>query len=217
MKNENSLSTITCIHGRHDKVRLFAITAPRPVYAAVSTIEDYALSIELGFKTIIIPNKLAWKWQTAVAFALTHNDSNKFILLGSDDLIKPSMVAVLTSLLDDYDFIGLKGCIFHGDGKTKAFHGYEGKRESEPIGAGRCITRSALNKINPIFSEARTGGLDGNFWDKAKNLKRLIIGIQNKTYSLVDLKDNFSRQKMDKFEDLPDIELPKWACEILCQ
>ena len=66
-------------------------------------------------------------------------------------------------------------------------------------------------RINPIFSEAATGSLDGNFWGKARDLNYFIIADP----WLVDLKDKFSRQPMSKFTHLPLVKLPLWARSII--
>ena len=130
------------------------------------------LAVAAGFRYVERPNfPLSDKWNAAVTEL---GDADAVVILGSDDWIShPTLTTYARLVADGVEYIGLRDQFFL-DARTREclkFAGYKGKRRTEPVGVGRCLSRSLLARLggSPWDSGLRKG-LDGNMTKRLRAL-----------------------------------------------
>lgn len=128
-----------------------------------------ALCEEYGFNYVEHPNSpLSYKWNAGVKAAETYNPDG-LIIFGSDDLISSEMLrAYAEKLKKGLQFFGVRDMYFFDPITTRLGYwgGYEHTsmkdRSGEPIGCGRCFSRSVLERM------------DWNLWPPQPKLNSLL-------------------------------------------
>lgn len=204
------IQVLSAMYGRHKVVEL-ALASWRkegldPIMV-VSNDEDKGFCEEKNIKWIESPNQpLGDKWQSGVDYIKDNVECDAVLMLGSDDLIEGSD-NYIKYLEDGYEFIGL-GDVFIKDtltGRVKHWQGYTNKRKGESAGAGRCFSRSLLDKLDWKLWEGLTKGLDGHLSIRLSKLNYKSINVASSEIKLTDLKDENSLTPFNRFK-LPIIE-----------
>jgi hypothetical protein len=108
---------------------------------------------------------LGRKWQTALARA-RRTDPDAVIVLGSDNLVNDELLTTYALHLGDgADYIAIMDAHQYNTTRKTLIHwpGYEGKRLGEPIGSGRCFSRSLLERMNwRLWDDHYVRGLDSS-------------------------------------------------------
>lgn len=166
------IAVITCMHGRPQITEVFlrglaytrssvshwadlrtfaAITAPiRP--------EDQRnadLCREYGVTALETDNfPVGHKWNQAIELAKDY-PFDYALIMGSDDLIAPELLtAYQAPMLEGVPFIGVKDLFFvnSADGRAVYFsYPHQGPDKDRTVGAGRVISRAAIEKANWIL------------------------------------------------------------------
>ena len=135
-----------------------------------------------GCRTVVAPNRLAEKFNAAT-LAAKHSDCDYFLHMGADDLVD----GILWEAYQRYTghHMALTDWYFHHlpTNETRYWPGYEGPRKGEPIGAGKLVSREALQAIRwTPFIEGRNNALD---FDQHQKLK--AAGYGPECYRLMDI------------------------------
>jgi len=117
--------------------------------------QSRTLCKECGFDYVEYPNSpLSHKWNAGVHAAKSYYP-DALIIVGSDDLISSSMLDVYAGKLEDgLHFFGVSDMYFFDPGVSRLGYwgGYEHTamkdRAGEPIGCGRCFSRTVLDRMN---------------------------------------------------------------------
>lgn len=131
--------------------------------------ESRALCERCGFGYVEHPNSpLSHKWNAGVQAAKRY-DPDALVIVGSDDLVSVEMFRVYADKLrEGFQFFGASDMYFFEPAGPRLGYwgGYEHttmkNRTGEPIGCGRCFSRSVLD---------RTGW---NLWPRQPPLDRLL-------------------------------------------
>jgi len=139
------------------------------------------------------------KWQYAVECSRKY-DPDALMILGSDDIVSPGYIKYSKYLLNHkYDLIGTRSwySLLNTDTSiTISFMGYNQNRaDNESLGAGRIISKGALDLINwdlYKFEKPANSGLDGNSYEKFLLLSDKLLFIIINTSSdkfILSIKD----------------------------
>ena len=104
------------------------------------------------------------KWQFCVNKSREYSP-DAILIVGSGGMISDNWCEILYNDLIDYDMVGSAGIYFldYQPISKRLFYwpGYKGSRSLEPIGMGRLISKSFLDKVNwQIFDKNSNSGLD---------------------------------------------------------
>lgn len=135
-----------------------------------------------GCRIIEAPNLLATKFNAATRLA-KQTDCDYFLHMGADDLIDPVLWDAYNRYVGDY--MALTDWYFHHlpTNETRYWPGYVGPRQGEPIGAGKLVSREAMERIQwRPFIEGRNNALDHDQHHRLKG-----AGVKCDTFRLKDL------------------------------
>jgi len=191
---------------------LVKITAERLIKQGVTPIlvghelETKQLAEDLNIEFVNHKNSpLGAKWNAGFIAAKKYNP-DAVLFVGSSDWISDSYIKRLKENIEDFDLLGQLGCHFVDVSETIRlvnWQGYgKGQRENEPIGIGRCLSKSFLNTINyKPFEDNINAGLDWSMWKKAI-FNGVKIGIleQDSKIELLSISTNRWQNK-HKFDD----------------
>lgn len=206
------IQLLSAMHGRHKAVSL-ALESWRkeglePVMV-VSNTEDARFCDDNNVEWTQADNKpLSSKWQAGVNYLRDFKaDYDAYIMLGSDDLIKGSN-GYIKYLNEGYEFIGVGDCYIRelDSGLTKHWMGYTNHRKGETAGAGRCLSKSLMNKLNWVLWELpKDNGLDGELYYRINLVGAKCKTVYSNEIKITDLKDENSLTPFSRF-NLPIIE-----------
>ena len=156
--------------------------------------------------SVSMPNEnLAAKFNAACRLA-RNTDCDYFLHMGADDLIGESLMTEYLRFKGHY--LGTKDWYFHSLDRdiTMYWPGYEGQREGEPIGAGRLVSRTAMNTIDfAPFSGAGNNELDSvQHRALTRHVRSEVISLKELSAVGVDLKDADSMTQFDRVAKLMD-------------
>lgn len=135
-----------------------------------------------GARIVEAPNRLAVKFNAATKAAKA-TDCDYFLHMGSDDLIDRPLWEFYQQYQGDH--MALTDWYFHNvpTSETRYWAGYFGPRAGEPIGAGKLVSREALDRIGwRPFIDGRDNALD---YDQHNRLRQ--AGVRCDSYRLKDL------------------------------
>jgi len=143
-------------------------TPPDKIIVVGSCYEDRMVSNITGVGYLEVPNEpLGAKVQAGIEYCRRFNPDG-LLLCGSDDWLSSNWIEVLSPYLEDYDLVGCNTLYIMHCSKRHPFQigrcSYEGtKREREPMGPGRFLSRRILDKINwKVYPSHIRNNLDGN-------------------------------------------------------
>lgn len=199
------IQVLSAMYGRHEAVS-WALDSwydeGLECVMIVSNSEDGEFCDKRGIEYIYAPNNpLAKKWQTGVNHLKVYSDADAFLMLGSDDMIKGSE-NYKTYLMQGYEFIGV-GDMYVQDlktGKRKHWKGYTNHRRGESAGAGRCLSRSLMEKMDwLLWSGNNNNGLDGVLSRRLSRVNHKSITLTSELIEITDLKDKDSLTPFHRF------------------
>lgn len=135
-----------------------------------------------GARIVQAPNQLAVKFNAATKAAKL-TDCDYFLHMGSDDLVDQTLWGHYQAYQGDH--MALTDWYFHNTptGETRYWGGYVGPRAGEPIGAGKLVSREAMDRIRwTPFIDGRDNSLDHDQHNKLRH-----AGVQCDAYRLKDL------------------------------
>jgi hypothetical protein len=185
--------TIGAMHGRHDTVKYCLDRMPFiENYLVYSTDEDGAFLREHAHALAKVSNfPLSNKWSVAISL-LRYIEFDYVIILGSDDYINQAFVDFVSEHITDCDMIGFTDIYFEQDNEFHYWSGYSGLNEGQTIGAGRCYTKSFLEKMNySMYNSEANSGLDRMAYNEIVKFNPRIktASIKDHNLVLVDVKD----------------------------
>lgn len=144
-----------------------------------------------GFKYIEMPNQpLAIKMNATLIEAKKYN-VDYVMCLGSDDVIGVGLMKeYLKHMNNGIDFIGVLDFYFYDLVSKRSIYwsGYTGHRKGHTCGAGRCVSKSFLDKMHWNMWEIKDNGmLDSSLQRKLKEIQHTSIIFKCKdtgTYGL---------------------------------
>lgn len=140
---------------------------------------------------------IGFKWQVAVDEA-RRRESDVVMIMGSGAMVSDNWFEELLPSLEDYDMVGSAGISYYHFGKRRqACHwpGYRGGRSIEPIGVGRLVRRSILDKMNWSLYDVRSNkGLDNSSMQKIMRAGGTIGVIKHKAHSVRISKDGWPQK-----------------------
>lgn len=200
------IQVLSAMYGRHEAVNMAVdswLKEGLDVLMVVSNEEDRNFCIDKQIDYIHAPNTpLSNKWQSGITFLKDWSDADAFLMLGSDDMIENSE-NYKTWLFQGYEFIGLKDIYIRDlySGEEKHWKGYTNHRRGESAGAGRCFSRSLLDKLDwLLWDERRNKGLDGNLSKRLKQVEYKSIIIDSTQVRITDIKDRESITPFHRFK-----------------
>jgi len=167
-----SVAVVTAAWKRPEVFRAFLrhvtrIIPPSEVFCAGSP-DDGCDTIANKFGIVYerVPNEMGAKWNHATMMSRDSEATHR-LFLGSDDFMDDR----LWSFADQYtaEHFGLRDCLIYHKETGRAVHwrGYIGKREGEPVGAGKIIAASVLDRLHwQPFVAGRTRTLDNDMQRK---------------------------------------------------
>lgn len=123
---------------------------------------------------------LSNKWNYGASL-LKEIDFDYVIILGSDDFLDENLlISYHKKMIQNYEFIGIKDLYFYDKIKDNLFYwpgyGKNSGRENETIGAGRCLSKSLIEKLSySPWSDGLNSGLDASMQKKLNLIKELKI------------------------------------------
>jgi hypothetical protein len=166
---------------------------------------------------------LGAKWNAGFK-ACQKFDHDAVIFLGSSDWISDDYLSIVAPLINEFDLIGKLGCHFFdkqivngGHPRYRLVHwlGYgTGTRQNEPIGIGRIISKSMLQKINYTpFNPTLDSSLDWSMWQQVHKHNPRIKILDESQCQLVSISTNKWVNK-HKFDDhwtdkMPSVKIPE--------
>lgn len=129
---------------------------------------------------------LGQKWTMAVNIA-KELEPDAIMIMGSASMVSDNWIDELLPHLDTYDMVGAAGIhYFHYEGRKLCYWaGYPGGRHGEPIGVGRLIRRSFLEKSGwNIFDKNLNSGLDSSTMKKIAYYKGSVSIIKHNACSV---------------------------------
>ena len=145
-----------------------------------------------------VPNIMGSKWNHAVRMA-HKSDATHFLILGSDDFISPNLWKYYQTLKGDH--YALLDMYFSDGERTAYLPGYSGKHVGTPIGAGRLVSRNAMEAIQwKPFINTLARGLDSCFHRKLNEagIECTKLWMKDTGGILVDLKSPVSMNDFEK-------------------
>lgn len=200
------IQVLSAMYGRHEAVNMAVdswLKEDLDVLMVVSNEEDRKFCIDKQIDYIHAPNTpLSNKWQSGITFLKDWSDADAFLILGSDDIIKGSE-NYKTYLFQGYEFIGITD-IYVQDLKTKEkkhWKGYTNHRRGETAGAGRCFSRSLLDKLDwTLWTGNINSGLDFCVTQRLKKVNYKSITLNSSRVEITDLKDKYSVTPFHRFK-----------------
>ena len=118
------------------------------------------------------------------------------ITTGSDDVFSANMPQIYSQHVN-FDYFGFLDCFFfnYDNGHTRYWNGYTCARKGEPIGAGKMLSASVLDRLEwRPFGESNDVGLDGTLNSRMKSMnaktKFVYLTSFNNAYIVDIKKDN---------------------------
>jgi len=226
----NRIKIITCLW-RRPSITALCLTNwsnlnPKPEIAAMGSEGDECekLAAEYSLQYARTENKpLGKKWNKALQLAREGSEATHYLIMGSDDLISQKMWEFFCNF--EGDFVGLKDYYFYDMESRRLlfWHGYaEGHhRKGHPIGAGKLISRMALEAIGwEGFDNNATQALDFQI-DKrliAKGFIPQLVTMEETGGISVDLKTKFNMHRFHPYRNsnmLNFTEIQKKAPELM--
>jgi len=123
-------------------------------------------------------------------------EADAVLIIGSDDFLAADYVLRCASdIASGAAVVGLADLAFldAARGRAVRWPGYVGTlREGEPVGAGRCISRRALEAVNwRLWDDHLDSGLDGSMWARlcaVRSLGRVVVHRLADGYPAFDVK-----------------------------
>lgn len=178
------------------------------IYAIVSTPEDKELCEAFGATCFEYPNQpLSIKLQKGLEWCKQF-DFDALLCVGSDDIIFG--LEHYIKYLDKHDFVAVQDCYLRDNatGETYYWDGYKGgDRQGEPVGAGRMFRRDLLDRMDwLIWDSPRVSSVDRIGWARIKQYSQSMKCMKGEA-KLIDLKDEYSTNKLHLFTDYEQVEL----------
>jgi len=154
-------------------------------------------------------------------------DPDYVILIGSDDLISSRCFALMLSKMQKgYDEIAPLDIYYYNslDESSTYSHGYQGRRRGEPVAAGRCLSKSILDRMDwKIWPDSTPKGLDSLSRDKIRRNRNnhyyyscrengVVICDVKSEINLTPFKHRYNYEKISSeylFNSLPELNLIK--------
>ena len=132
-----------------------------------------------ALKTVYCNNLLGKKWQSGIN-ACRDLEFDYILIIGSDDLVSPLFFTEhMNSLMESgYDYIGTTDAVAVSlmNKLCRYWEGYQGVRQNESVGAGRLISKNALNEIDyQLIDPTVKRGIDD-----VMHRKLVSAGFENK-------------------------------------
>lgn len=154
------------------------------------------------------PNKLGVKFNAA-SLAAKDIDADYYLHMGADDLFDQKVMFFYRHYNGPH--MGFVDYYFHHlpTGATRYWPGYAGERYNEPIGAGKLVHRSIMEKIGwTPFTAGRDKSLDHDQHVKLSAVAQGdLVSIRTLGVS-IDLKDENSATAWDKIDHVTDTAAP---------
>ena len=177
------------------------------------------LARSAGFKYVEYSNKhLSTKWNAAVAQL---RSCDAILVVGSDDWISHRMLLAYAKLIrQGIEYIGLLDQFFL-DAKSRElirFRGYDGPRRGEPVGIGRCLSKSLVGRLNgKLWPKGYRRGLDGKMTLRIKAMGRPLrakIGPMRSFgvgCAAIDIKSSTNIWGLEAFRSRSSVCLGQWT------
>ena len=131
---------------------------------------------------------LGEKWLTGMSLARTIN-CDAVMIVGSSNWFTKGWAKTMYSYLEEYDFVGSEDMFYldfrqSGEKRLMYWGGYHGKRTGDSLGAGRMISRRALEAIDwDICYPGLNWGID-----RSMSVRLRSVGMKHKAISMMDEK-----------------------------
>lgn len=167
-----------------------------------------ALAVEYGFHYIEQANKPLGKKQNKSVLKAKQLDVDYVICVGSDDLITDKLYEYyLERFKEGFDYIAPLDCYFIDYNTNKGLYwgGYRDSRKGVACGAGRCLSKYALNKLGwqPWYDELYSNMLDTGFDEKLKRIPhtRHMFFLKGTKNFLIDIKSDVNMTPFAKWDN----------------
>lgn len=185
----------------NDSISVLAIISPEDDTHPI----DWA--VENEFQVTLTANKpLSNKFNHGLLGINNIFNPDVVLFLGSDNMISNSYIQQMkTAIEDGKEWGGCYDCYF-ADLKSKRivhWNGYEGKRNAEPIGTGRFMTRKMLRHFKyQIWPNGLPSSCDYYSFEKINSAKfrRHIIRLKGTDHFMVDLKGDNNMGKLPRID-----------------
>lgn len=140
------------------------------------------------------------KWNHALA-QLKGLDFDYAVIMGSDDTMCEKVFYKLDSLMDSKEWAGVLDIYFqeHGDDELHYWYGYTNHRIGEPVGTGRAITKSLIEKFNyKLWDDGLNKGLDLSMYKKIGRISHATFRCKDIDGILLDIKSENNITKLKK-------------------
>lgn len=187
-----NITAVVPVHGREPLLKYTIGRLARQVNTiCIGHYEsECAICEEAGATFFYMPpgTSLGRKWQSAVDEARMI-DTDVILVMGSASMISDNWIDEMVPHLENYDMVGAAGIhyyyITHNVRKLCYWSGYKGGRSHEPIGVGRLIRKSFLDKANwQIFDVKANHSLDYSTMQKLQYYHGSIGVIQHNAHSV---------------------------------
>ena len=190
----DNLLFATAMHGRLNTVAHCMDSMPevRRMFVYTNT-EDHDLVKGRSEMSVYCANSpLSHKWNSVIKNSRSL-DFEGLVILGSDDFVDQAFIDFVSHNIKQFDFIGFTDMYFQTHKKQYYWKGYENEMKGLTIGAGRCYSRSFLERLDfNLYDITAEKGLDSMAWNKIKNLPftKLITTLKENDLYMVDVKDS---------------------------
>lgn len=177
------------------------------------------LAHEAGFKYVEYSNNhLSTKWNAAVAKL---RSCDAILVVGSDDWLSHRLLVIYAKLMrDGFDYIGLLDQFFlHAQSRElRRFCGYKNHRKGEPVGIGRCLSKSLVSRLHgKLWPKGHKRGLDGLMTKRITAMGGRLKSKVGKMQEFgpgcvaIDIKSSTNIWGMDRFRTRSSLCSSQWT------
>lgn len=183
----------------------------------VSNTDEIEFYKQFDVSVIHHPNlPLGAKWQAGVN-AVSKMLPNPLVILGSDDILIYNYIeTVLHKMKQGFDFIGTDAWYTYNVESNRIYENkYINRNENRPIGSGKAMSLSLLNKMHwKVFDASARNGLDDRSYIQALSVKANTYII--KTPEILAIKGKWvTMNPAEAYLKSPNINVKKANMDIL--
>lgn len=134
-------------------------------------------------------------------------DIDYLMLMGSDNICDNNMLQIYFRLMESgIDFWGMRDIYFY-ETKSRSLKYWPGfknhYREGESLGAGRCISRKVLDKLDwKLWNDNENVTLDKSMTEKFNSIKvnNITLSIKEENCFLLDIKSGLNMSRFEQYK-----------------
>lgn len=194
---------LTCVHGRIDTVKYAVSRSPKVERLIVYSNDKDVFELDNSTWIKHENNPISMKWQRGVE-ELRNIDFDYAMMMGSDDWFCDGVIPLIEKH-KGFDKIAFNDIYFEDIENAKAYYwgGYEKKKKT--AGAGRCYSKSFLEKIDYKLWETEINkGLDAASSKRIMDFKpkKKVLNCKKNKVIICDVKDGMGLTSLNKFTNL---------------